>query len=44
MRYLPQTEDDIRSMLETVGTDSLLDAFFSTIHGEERMKAPLALP
>ena len=23
MRYLPQTEDDIRSMLETVGTDSL---------------------
>ncbi len=43
MRYLPHMEDDIRSMLETVGIESL-DALFSTIPGEQRMKAPLELP
>ena len=43
MRYLPHTEDTIRSMLETVGADSL-DALFSAIPEDHRMQTPLDLP
>ena len=43
MRYLPHTEDTIRSMLDTAGTDSL-EALFSAIPEDHRMRNPLDLP
>lgn len=42
MRYLPHTEDEIRSMLATVGVPSL-SALFDTIPDERRLGRPLAL-
>ncbi len=42
MRYLPQTEDDIRTMLATVGVASI-DALFETIPPAGRLGRDLAL-
>lgn len=42
MRYLPHTEDDIRSMLERIGVSSI-DALFAAIPAESRLGRPLAL-
>lgn len=42
MRYLPHTEQEIRSMLETIGVGSL-DALFSDVPEAYRLGRPLAL-
>ena len=43
MRYLPHTEDDIASMLKTVGEDDL-GALFSMIPEDHRFAKPVGLP
>ncbi len=43
MRYLPHTSEDIASMLEKIGVESL-DALFSTVPDECRRKMPMKLP
>ncbi|MDF1580776.1 MAG: aminomethyl-transferring glycine dehydrogenase subunit GcvPA [Desulfuromonadales bacterium] len=43
MRYLPQTETDIREMLETIAVDDI-EALFSAIPAEVRLQRPLRLP
>ena len=43
MRYLPQTDEDIRKMLGTVGAGSL-DDLFSIIPGDCRRKDEMGLP
>ena len=43
MRYLPHTEDDIASMLKTIGADNL-DDLFTMIPEDCRTKEPLNLP
>jgi len=43
MRYLPHTEEDIRSMLQAIGIGHL-DDLFSTIPEDCRLKGPLNLP
>ena len=43
MRYLPQTPDDIRAMLERIGVDSI-DALFSGVPDEIKISGPLNLP
>jgi glycine dehydrogenase subunit 1 len=43
MRYLPNTEQEIASMLETVGVSSM-DDLFATIPVECRRKNPMKLP
>ncbi len=42
MRYLPHTEDDIRSMLARIGVSSI-DDLFAAIPAESRLGRPLAL-
>jgi glycine dehydrogenase subunit 1 len=42
MRFLPHTDDEIRSMLATIGVGSL-DALFATIPESHQLKRPLAL-
>ena len=42
MRYLPHTEDEIRSMLTTIGATSL-SSLFDTIPAERRLGRPLAV-
>ncbi|GAB4215777.1 MAG: aminomethyl-transferring glycine dehydrogenase subunit GcvPA [Sandaracinaceae bacterium] len=42
MRYLPHTEEEIRSMLQTIGVPSL-DALFEDIPAGHRLNRPLAL-
>ncbi|MFW5925489.1 MAG: aminomethyl-transferring glycine dehydrogenase subunit GcvPA [Myxococcota bacterium] len=42
MRYLPHTQDEIRSMLETIGVTSV-DALFEPIPPSHRLNRPLAL-
>ncbi len=42
MRYLPHTEEEIRSMLETIGVSSL-DALFEDIPAGARLTRPLAI-
>jgi glycine dehydrogenase subunit 1 len=43
MRYLPHTDEDIRSMLDAIGVDDL-DDLFSTIPKNCRLNGPLNLP
>ena len=43
MRYLPHTQEDIRSMLDAIGVDGL-DDLFASIPGDCRLKTPLDLP
>jgi glycine dehydrogenase subunit 1 len=43
MRYLPQTEAEVRAMLDAVGADSL-DDLFGVIPQQARRRAELALP
>ena len=42
MRYLPHTDDEIRSMLERIGVTSI-DALFADIPASHRLNRPLAL-
>jgi glycine dehydrogenase subunit 1 len=42
MRYLPHTEDEIRSMLQTIGVPSI-DALFEDVPAGYRLNRPLAL-
>ncbi|MDQ3033741.1 MAG: aminomethyl-transferring glycine dehydrogenase subunit GcvPA [Myxococcota bacterium] len=42
MRYLPHTDDEIRSMLARIGVESL-DALFTDIPATHRLNRPLAL-
>ncbi len=42
MRYLPHTEDEIRSMLQTIGLPSL-DALFDDVPTANRLGRPLAI-
>ncbi len=43
MRYLPHTQEDIRRMLEQIGTQDL-EELFASIPAESRIRGPLALP
>jgi glycine dehydrogenase subunit 1 len=43
MRYIPHTEADIRSMLETIGVPSV-DALFSSIPSALQLNRPLEVP
>ncbi len=43
MRYLPHTDDDIQTMLKTIGVKSL-DALFDGIPASHRLKGKLDLP
>ena len=43
MRYLPHTQDDLRSMLERIGVESV-DALFDAIPEHLRLQRPLDLP
>lgn len=43
MRYLPHTDEDISSMLKTIGVDKL-DDLFKTVPGDCRHTEPLNLP
>ena len=43
MRYLPHTEENIASMLKTVGTDDL-EGLYATVPEDCRFKGDLALP
>ncbi len=43
LRYIPHTRDDVRRMLEVIGSSRIED-LFAAIPGELRLQRPLALP
>jgi glycine dehydrogenase subunit 1 len=43
MAYVPHTDDEVRQMLEAIGKESL-EALFSSIPAELRLKRPLQIP